>query len=94
MTEFFQGDVYRRVFARHKRVVAEPALYHGSGRVFHHEGRSGRGERIILPLAEDGRNGDGILGATIYELSAPLDVERVDDTLSGETESFFPIGNV
>jgi len=64
MAEFFRADAYQRVFARHKRVVTEPALYHGTGHVFHHEGRSGQGERIILPLANDGRNGDGIFGAT------------------------------
>jgi len=91
MAEFFRGDAYDRVFARHKRVVVKPALYHGTGRVFHHEGRSGQGERIILPLANDGRNGDGIFGATVYEHITPLDALRVKDSLTGETEAFFPL---
>ena len=91
MEEFFHGDVYRRMFARHKRIVTEPAFYHGAGPVFHHEGRTGSGERIILPLAADGRNGDGLFGATVYELPATLDALRVHDSLTEEVESFFSI---
>jgi hypothetical protein len=92
MAEFFSANVYQRVFARNKRVVTEPVLFHGIGRVFHLGNRSGHGERIILPLAEDGVNGDGILGATVYELTAPLDEPRIDDGLTGEIEAFVPIG--
>jgi hypothetical protein len=65
MKEFFAERQYELIFARHKRVVAEPAFAHGSGPVFIHAERYGMGERIILPLATDGLCGDGILGATI-----------------------------
>ncbi len=91
LEEFFHGDAYERMFARYKRVVTEPALYHGTGPVFHHEGRAGRGERIILPLAADGRNSDGLFGATVYEFPAPSDVRRTPELPTKELESFFPI---
>ena len=91
MEGFFHGDAYRQLFARYKRVVTEPALYHGAGPVFHNEGRDGRGERIILPLAADGRNGDGLFGATVYEFPVPLTELRVPDSLTEEVVTFFPI---
>lgn len=66
--EFFPKDEQPRVFQLHRRVVTEPAFARGAGRVFSHVGRVGIGERIILPLADDGANGDGIIGATVYQL--------------------------
>ena len=91
MEEFFRGDAYQRMFIRHKRIVTEPALYHGTGPVFHHEGRAGLGERIILPLAGDGRNGDGLFGATVYEFPLPSTVPPSPERPIEEIESFFPI---
>jgi hypothetical protein len=91
MEEFFANWRYDMIFARHKRVVAEPALAHGIGRVFSHANRHGTGERIIMPLADDGMHGDGILGATVYEAgsarpagTAPIDPET-------ERVQFFPL---
>ncbi|MDE2165425.1 MAG: PAS domain-containing protein [Alphaproteobacteria bacterium] len=70
MEDFFRNRQYDMVFARHKRVVAEPAFAHGVGQVFIHAKRYGQGERIIMPLAADGVHGDGIFGATIYTIAA------------------------
>ena len=92
MDEFFRGRQYERIFARHKRVVAEPAFAHGSGPVFIHAGRHGRGERIIMPLAADGVHGDGIFGATIYAPQSgapPSDAAR--QNLIAEAVDFFPL---
>lgn len=91
MEEFFHGEPYQRMFVRYRRVVTEPALYHGTGPVFHHEGRAGQGERIILPLAADGRNGDGLFGATVYEFPLPSDGPLSPESSTKEIESFFPI---
>lgn len=91
MEEFFRGDAYQRLFARYKRVVTEPSLYHGTGPVFHHEGRAGHGERIILPLAADGRNADGLFGATVYEFPVPLGALRVPESVTDEVVTFYPI---
>ncbi len=92
MKEFFRGRQYERMFARHKRVVVEPAFAHGIGPVFLHAGRHGQGERIIMPLASDGIHGDGIFGATIYspQPSAPP-AEAARQTLLVVSVDFFPL---
>jgi len=56
-------------YAMLERVVMEPAIHRSSGRVFKHLGRSGYGERIVMPLSGDGVLSDGILGATEYHYS-------------------------
>lgn len=92
MAEFFAGWQYEMVFARHKRVVTEPAFAHGSGPVFIHAERHGLGERIIMPLAADGVEGDGIFGATVYavERSAPAGA-AIERKMEVETVEFFPL---
>jgi hypothetical protein len=72
MSELYPSQDYPRLFARAKRVVCDPALYHGDGMVFRHLSKTSRGERIMLPLAGDGTNGDGVLGATIYQTASGL----------------------
>ncbi|MBU6297803.1 MAG: PAS domain-containing protein [Alphaproteobacteria bacterium] len=67
MSALYPAEEFPRLFARSKRVVCEPALYRGEGMVFKHVDHYGHGERIIMPLAEDGALGDGILGATVYQ---------------------------
>jgi hypothetical protein len=92
MTEFFSGREYDSIFARHRRVAVEPAFMHGFGIIFGRVGRFGVGERIVMPLAEDGEHGDGIIGATSYqwvpagrpETQSPMEKPR-------EAEIFFPL---
>lgn len=67
MTDLFAPDEYMRMFARHRRVVMGPHLFHGSGVVFRHLDRFGTGERIIMPLSDTGAGCDGIFGATVYD---------------------------
>lgn len=81
MTDLFPPAVYGRIFARHKRVVTGPALFHGTGLVFRHLNRYGTGERIILPVT------DGILGATVYEIMTGDVPEPV--AAAGEREEWF-----
>jgi hypothetical protein len=69
MSELYPASGYERFYARSLRVTCEPALFRGEGMVFHHLERIGLGERIMLPLAADGVHGDGILGATTYEMA-------------------------
>lgn len=89
MAEFFAGWNYDTIFERHRRVVCDPCIVIGRGLVFIHAGRYGTGERVILPLASNGVDGDGIIGATIYELSsedsAPLPSEMVENV------SYYPL---
>lgn len=67
MKELYPPADYPRLFARAKRVACEPALFLGTGMVFRHVDHLGKGERIIMPLGEDGITGDGIFGATDYK---------------------------
>lgn len=67
MEEFFLEDGYPTVYVRHRRVISEPCLSRDSGAVLRHVDRLGMGERIVLPLADDGEIGDTVFGATIYD---------------------------
>ena len=49
------------------RIVLEPACGRSGGALFRKAGMTGMGERIALPLAEDGVRGDGVLGASDYQ---------------------------
>ena len=90
MAEFFKNFDYPNIFARHKRVVTEPCCAHGMGQVFVHARRVGRGERIIMPLAEDSMHGDGIFGATLYD-PRPREWEEGAGPIAGETVTFYPL---
>lgn len=48
-------------------VLKLPAAGRCSGRLFRVDDQVITGERIALPIAADGKNGDGILGASDYE---------------------------
>jgi hypothetical protein len=70
-------------------VLEGPNCYRSGGQLFRKAGMPGFGERIILPLAEDGVNPDGVLGASDYQFvhggqSAP--VESI-----GEDERWFAL---
>jgi hypothetical protein len=49
------------------RVVTEPVIYLGSGNIFQYENAFLAGERLLLPLATNGTDTDGLLGATEYQ---------------------------
>jgi hypothetical protein len=89
MREMFPIADYERFFVRHKRVVLEPALFHGHGLVFQGFDRYGVGERIILPLSDSGGACDGIVGATLYESAVGTPPEAA---IRNEVEEWFAIG--
>jgi hypothetical protein len=68
LEEFFKDRSYEDIREQFHRVVDEPAIYVGCGAVFDYAGHYGTGERIIMPLADNGREADGLIGATIYAL--------------------------
>ncbi len=90
MAEFFEDFDYETIFARHRRVVTEPCCAHGRGQVFSHAHRIGLGERIIMPLADDGARGDGIFGATLYD-PAPRQWTSDANPTAGEQVTFYPL---
>jgi len=83
MADIFPPSEYGHIFARHKRVATEPALFRGTGLVFRHISRYGTGERIILPLS------DGIFGATVYEI-VPGEIPA-HLAAAGEREEWFTL---
>jgi hypothetical protein len=66
MADYFPPEIYRAFFPWMQRVVVEPAFAHGAGLVYRRLGRNFTGERIIMPLGDDGVRGDGLIGATFY----------------------------
>ena len=73
--------------ARFRKVVGTPAFMRGIGVMFRHLDRYGSGERIMMPLAEDGLHADGIIGATEYRLNDAQPI--LDDLATGEIEEWF-----
>lgn len=73
-----------------QRLVEGPMLYHSCGRLFRRGAREGVGERIMMPLADDGIHGDGLLGASDYDFPAP-DVLRAPVELIGENITWLPL---
>jgi hypothetical protein len=68
MSELQTAFDYPRLFTRAKRVVCEPAVFHGHGLVFKQQEQYGHGESVMLPLSTDGVNGDAMLGGTDFKL--------------------------
>lgn len=91
MSEAYPPEAYPAFFARSERVVLEPALMRGHGAIYAHMGRAGMGERILLPLADDGEQGDGILGATDYDIHSEPTRKAVD---AGEILEWFAVDQV
>ena len=64
------------------RIVSEPALVRGTGKLFKIGDHTIEGERIVLPLASDGVHGDGVLGAADYKhFPGPGSIELIYDQL-------------
>ena len=66
IAELYPKEVLPIVIACFIHVVSEPALYVCEGTLFSHRDHHAYGERIIMPLADDGIHADGLLGATKY----------------------------
>ena len=92
MRDFFTGFNYPLMFSRNYRVMSEPCFMRGHGNVFIHTGGLGHGERIIMPLGDDGETGDGVFGATVYSFNVnrlAAKHHRLD--IRDEKMEFFPL---
>lgn len=58
---------YAVVGPRYDAVCARPGLNHAVGRIYQIEDRTYPGERLVLPLAEDGRTPDALVSVVIYD---------------------------
>lgn len=65
LAEAYPPDALSWVLPLFERVVRGPALYDHAGPLFRQQNRDGFGERILMPLSEDGAESDGVLGATL-----------------------------
>lgn len=69
MEDYFSGDAYEAVYTRCRRVVTTPCFSRDCGMIYNYVDQKGRGERILMPLADDGENADGLIGATFYDVT-------------------------
>jgi hypothetical protein len=89
MEDFYTGDTYRDVYERNLRVIDDPSFSRDHGRVLRHGDADWFGERIMMPLSEDGVTCDGVLGATSFDemnLAIMQDAEYV-----AENVAYFPL---
>jgi len=86
MRELFPPERFDEISRRHRTIVLGPSLFLGTRFVFRHLDREGTGERICMPLAEDGVHGDGILGATRYVIPTAASTE-----FGREEDEFFSL---
>src|SRR3546814_12327047 len=64
--------------ARMRAFMEIPAINHAVGEVYAFNRRQGFGERLLLPLASDGRTADALIGATSYDWKAPTPPDRLE----------------
>ena len=67
METMFSPETRPDVMARMLGVVQDGAVFHAIGDIYSTRMRTGAGERLILPLASDGRLPDAMVGATVYD---------------------------
>lgn len=91
--ECFPPGAYELVKARLMRVIEGPELMRSGGRIRLISGREGHGDRIILPLAEDGAHADGIIGVTVYKLGVRPRMGDASIDPFHEAVDFFPLGD-
>lgn len=93
LEDCFPADSAAVVLERYKMVMAGPRIMHSTGHVYMKTGRHGIGERMVLPLAEDGSNGDGLLGVTEYRLNIG-DAKRSGAAIDHHQEDikYHPVG--
>lgn len=84
LSEAYPPEALPWVSAIFTRVVREPALYAHAGALFHQMGRPHQGERILLPLSEDGVTADGVLGATILHEATTMPLTLMAPDPAGE----------
>jgi hypothetical protein len=77
MLELQPPSIFREAQQLMIRIVTTPLAHRSSGRLFTVGDHTVTGERIALPMAANGRTGDGILGASDYDsphFSGPIEM--------------------
>ena len=82
LKELHSPSVFEQAQSYLTRIVAGPALARGTGKLYRIGDVTIEGERIALPLAADGRHGDGILGASDFTpIPVPGSIELIYDQI-------------
>lgn len=74
---------------RYRRVVEEPAVMHCGGHIYLASNRSEVGERLVLPLADDGGAIRHAIGASVYRME--LQAGEGPITRESMVETFTPL---
>ncbi len=89
---YFPAPVAPTIAAQFGRVMNEPVLVHATRLITNRLGYSGRGERIVLPLATDGVHGDALVGASVYQIpGSPHAPESEDQDPANDQSAFFAL---
>jgi len=89
MAGMYPHEFYEFVHVRFRRIVVTPELFRSHGMPYHRFDQYYLGERVILPLAEDGWHGDGIIGVTDFR--ATDGVPPPDVVCAGELEDWYSL---
>lgn len=89
MDEIIPAATQAPVLARYHRVVAEHGVSHTAGSLYLSSGRIYAGERIAMPLSDDGQIVDALLGATAFEWPTPA--RAPNERAAEPTVTFTPI---
>jgi hypothetical protein len=71
LDQIFQPQVVKVVHERYRAIVTRPTVLHMHGVVRMANGLKVPGERVVLPLGDDGVTGDALVGASVYDLGQP-----------------------
>jgi len=89
MAGMYPHEFYEFVHERFRRIVVTPELFRSHGMPFHRFDQYYLGERVIMPLAEDGLHGDGIIGVTDFHACDGVPPDEV--VLTGELEDWYAL---
>ena len=84
--------VFEKVQANLTRLVLGPYFYRGAGRLFRIGDHVAEGERIVLPLASDGKHCDEAIGAAEYAIP-PLTARQKPVELLHDVEEWFSLSD-
>lgn len=73
LVDLIRPEGYALVSSRYDAAVEGPAVVHSIGRIYARSDRHYRGERLILPLSDDGDRVHHLIGITVRDRGLPDD---------------------
>ena len=96
LSDVIEPHMLATVRTRYTHALTTPGAVHATGRVYARTGRFREGERLILPLADDGGAATHLLGVTVYHAYGPIESQAPTADVPPEhmDESFLTIQDV